>query len=90
MRGLDVAPAGTPTPPPTRGVGPWGQAWRRLSRNPWAVTGASLLLFIVLLCTLGPVLLRCLESWFDLGPGFACPERTNPAIQKNAGAIRPW
>ncbi len=90
MSGLDVAPAGTLAPPPTRGIGPWGQAWRRLSRNPWAVTGASLLLGIVLLCTLGPVILRCLDGWFGIGPGFADEHRTNPALHNLPPSADHW
>lgn len=90
MSGLGVAPADTLKPPLARGRGPWAQAWSRLARNPWAVSGALLLACVVLLCTLGPVVLRCLDGWFGIGPGFADEEATNPPLHNLAPSGAHW
>jgi len=80
MSGPGAVPAGLVTPPPARGMGPWAQAWTRLVRNPWAVVGASLLLFVVLLCALGPYLI----------PGFADPESANPVNHNQRPSGEHW
>lgn len=46
----------TPIAGPVRSVGPWGEAWRRLRRNPVAVVSLGLIVVLVLMAVFAPLL----------------------------------